>query len=350
MISRFIRGDEIVGQEDSMAHSTGFHSRLAVLILLSLPLTSSGAWAFAGVQFAAAPPYECTSLKLVSACGLPNGSKHSYALEGICNYWDGESHRNVWVKAGDVYTVADHSAIEAVEVEGVGKMSATFKCDDDPWATHTTCAVEAFNADSGPMEKFADPYYSEKQPFSRKYVNPTTAVQMSQSCNQNPAPPPPPPPAKKTMIDVSPGMLEPLAPAKPEIKPIHMYPITSGGDGGSSQGPPEVPQISEPTKNLATCGSLPVGIHAGGATTGLGFVFEYHTPNCGTAPNCWKAESVAGVSSPVASASWTTQIPRSAFPHKGEWRLRARGLGQAQAKSGWSKWRDFRVKRSSECP
>lgn len=332
-----------------MAHSTRSWSWFAFLSILCLLSTPPRAWAFSSPRFSSAPPYECTSLKLVSACGLPDGAKHNYALEGICNYWDGQTNRNVWVKAGDVYTVADHSAIEAVEVQGVGKMSATFKCDDDPWATHTTCAVQAFNADSGPMEKFADPYYNEKQPFSRKYVNSATAVQMSQNCAQSQAPPPPPPPAKKTIL-VSPGMLKPITAAKPELKPIHMRRIADSGDSGSPHGSPEVPQISEPTKNFATCGALPVGIHAGGATTGLGFVFEYHTPNCGTAPSCWNAKSLAGVSNSTNSASWMTQIPRSAFPHQGEWRLRARGLGQQQSKSSWSKWRDFRINRNSECP
>lgn len=332
-----------------MAYTNKNRGRLAMLLLAFLAFVPRGGLA-GGEPFTSAPPYECTSLKLTAACGLPDGPKHSYALEGVCNYWDGQVKKNVWVKVQGVYKPSDHSAAEAVSVEGAGKMQAIFKCNEDPWVTQTVCAVQAFSADSSVMETFMGPYYSEKQPFARKYVSSSTALQMSQGCSQNPPPPPPPPPAKKPTLQINPETMRPIKPPESHIDPGQLRPKPIGeGDGEGSQGAPEVPQISKPTNNFATCGSVPVDIHAGGATTALEVVFEYHTPNCGTGPSCWNAKSIAGVPSPVASASWTTQIPRSAFPSKGEWRLRARGLVQPST-SSWSNWRDFRVKRNSECP
>lgn len=336
---------------------------IAVAVLVLIPSRAIAA----GQTFSSAPPYECPSIKLTAACGFPDGDTHLYVLEGTCAYQDGEIKKAVSVKVSGAYAVTFKTASEQLEVEGAGGTHATFLCDDDPWVTSSHCSMQLFYpVAEGVLKDFAAQYYSGAGPLTRSYVNASVAALFAPTCAKGPSPPP------KVKSGAT-ALRSPIRPPSPKIKP-HEVPSTplpgtridqskvqlrpkgtgkgdeDGGQGDTPATTPGIPQIAKPFSQFASCGSIPVEVHASGPTIAIDVGFEYHTPNCGDAPSCWNAKSVSGVITPIAGIDWTMQIVRAAFPKKGEWRVHARGLGTQQQHSAWSNWRGFRVKRASECP
>lgn len=144
-------------------------------------------------------------IELKAASGVPDKSQHGYALTGVltyrqqncgfCGAYDG------WTEVSSQWDGASQEASEKLVITGniKGAMTATFRCNADPWIQSASCVRTGISAtQSAPLNpgiNWASLYDKLGKPFTTSRVTLPQAQALSARAG-SPPPPPPPPPSK----------------------------------------------------------------------------------------------------------------------------------------------------------
>jgi len=207
-------------------------------------------------------------LKLVEASGVPNEPERRYVFQGAIHFVStpmqkGDftaAYENFWAEGYGTWDEKKKEAHEGFKLSGSleGKLSATFKCPNDPWLTKSGGCVLV----SAPYKGTAGKNYDWNsilgklgRPMSGLSVNAAVAQQFSmQHPNKPPGPQATvPPPKNKT----EPVML-PVHAAQPPVTSAHATPqLTQTRAGERARGPsPGASAARAPTDMAASAARL----------------------------------------------------------------------------------------------
>lgn len=216
-------------------------------IALALVLLSGGAMAGETVQW--------SELKLVGASGVPTESTHKYYFKGILKiyahssssgfsfskgFYSSSSYKltdSFWVEGKGTWKSSGNTAQELLQLQrqgGTDNLSATFKCNGDPWITTQSCVVTNVAFNSGASSGIRDwpgmiKHYA--RPLTVQVVTLAQATALSKQHQASSPPPPPPPKSNKSGGFSRPTHSGPLTlgkvkPALPRA-PLHRAPAGS---------------------------------------------------------------------------------------------------------------------------